>query len=109
MKSDAKILRLVCIKQIRTEDPFFSLEAQRRSIFRIFSTRKSTRFLLSLNKSFDSSLNGVVLIRAQLIHNAEELFNDTVIALQKKESLIIESLEILESQMKSFENTNDEK
>jgi hypothetical protein len=52
---------------------------------------------------------GVILIRAQYIHDADELFNDIVQALKKKESLIIESLEILDSQMKSLENADNEK
>jgi hypothetical protein len=53
---------------------------------------------LEFKKSYDSSLQGVVLIRAQFINNQEELYRDILSQLQKKESLIIEALNILEKQ-----------
>jgi hypothetical protein len=62
---------------------------------------------LEFKKSYDSSSQGIVLIRAQFVNNQEGLYRESLSQLQKKESLIVESLNILEQQsMKVFEHDN---
>jgi len=52
---------------------------------------------------------GIVLIRAQYIHDQEALYKDIISGLQKKEDLIIQCLSILESQkMKYIESGSSE-
>lgn len=53
---------------------------------------------LEFKKSYEDTINGIILIRAQYVHNEEALFRSILTQLQKKEHMILECAKILETQ-----------